>query len=145
MIIEFFNLQQTGLGSKEALAYLAHKYFPQKIMLWAQDPEQAKAIDDWLWVYEAQAFLPHALAGATDNAGEPVLISLEPKNLNRAGVLLLAFNPPISWLPDNEFARVVELIPTTPGPGLEASRQRYRLLSKKAKLEHTTSLNHKQG
>jgi DNA polymerase-3 subunit chi len=148
MVMEFFNLAQTGLTRLQAIAWLAEKYSrpenherPEpRIFIWARDQEQASEVDDWLWSYSPVSFLPHGLTGSPEAEEEIILISQELNNLNKAGTLLLAFNPQPSWTPAPGFQRVIELIPSQPGPDLEASRSRYRLLSKKYKLVHTTAL-----
>ena len=141
MIAEFFNLAGSGASPERALFYLANKYQQQRVLIWCQDEAQAARLDLALWTEEPASFMPHGLAGAEDAATEPVLLSTRLANINRAQVLLLAFNPPADWLPPTGFARVVELIPASPGPALEASRSRYRQLGQqRVKLEHTTEM-----
>jgi DNA polymerase IIIc chi subunit len=150
MLVEFFNLARTGLTSLQAIAWLAEKYsrpgqpeqgHPEpRILIWTKDQEQAGEVDGWLWNYSPASFLPHGLAGSPEAEDETILISPELNNLNKADTLLLAFNPQLAWTPAPGFKRVIELIPTQPGPDLEASRNRYRLLSKKYKLVHTTAI-----
>ncbi|MDR1398040.1 MAG: DNA polymerase III subunit chi [Desulfarculales bacterium] len=145
MLVEFFNLARTGLSPLQAIAWLAEKYSrpentEQRIFIWTRDREQAGEVDAWLWSYSPVSFLPHALADFPEAEDEPILISPELNNINRADTLLLAFNPPASWTPDPGFRRVIELIPSQPGPELEAGRHRYRMLSKKYKLLHTTEI-----
>lgn len=140
MIVEFFNLDKTGIQPVAAFLYLCNKYFDKKVLLWCENERQLSHLDQALWSYEPESFLPHGTAGEEGAAGEPVLLSTELNNLNQAKVLILAHNPASSWLPPMGFERVVELIPLIPGPQLEACRYRYRMLSKKAILEHTTSI-----
>jgi DNA polymerase-3 subunit chi len=140
MIIEFFNLQATGLEREPALAWLAEKYMEQRVLLLCADEGQVSALDQYLWTYDPQSFLPHAPAGQGEDEHEPVLLSSELQNRNRAKVLLLAYNPAAGWLPPPAFLRVVELIPAKPGPLLDACRARYRELGAGHTLAHTTSL-----
>jgi DNA polymerase III subunit chi len=39
--------------------------------------ERAQALDDHLWTYAQESFLPHGLAGS-DEDGQPILIAAEP-------------------------------------------------------------------
>jgi DNA polymerase-3 subunit chi len=140
MIIEFFNLRETGLDREPALAWLAEKYMEQKVLLLCADARQVSALDQYLWTYDPSSFLPHAPAGQGEDEDEPVLLSSELKNRNQAKVLILAYNPAADWLPPPTFLRVVELIPSEPGPLLDACRARYRALGCGHTLTHTTSL-----
>lgn len=48
--------------------------------------ERAEAIDSVLWTYREDSFLPHAVAGALEDADQPVLITAGPENPNGANV-----------------------------------------------------------
>lgn len=140
MIVEFFNLSKANAGHLQAIYHLARKYLAQRVLLACRDMEQVKTLDEQLWTYEPAAFLPHGVNGEPDCAQEPILLSADFNNLNRAKVLILAYNPPEGWLPPKNFQRVVELLPIDEGPALTACRNRYRILSKQSTLEHTVSL-----
>lgn len=47
-------------------------------------------LDDRLWTYRDDAFLPHGRAGARDAARQPILLTLGRDNANAADVLMLA-------------------------------------------------------
>ena len=46
----------------------------QPTLILARDHAQAEAIDEWLWAFDEDAFIPHQLAGDDDDAGSAVLI-----------------------------------------------------------------------
>ena len=46
----------------------------QPTLILARDHGQAEAIDEWLWAFDEDAFIPHQLAGDDDDAGSAVLI-----------------------------------------------------------------------
>lgn len=48
--------------------------------------ERAEALDNVLWTYRDESFLPHGIAGAATDALQPVLITTEPDNPNGANV-----------------------------------------------------------
>ncbi len=140
MIVEFFNLDKVGVQPVAALLHLCAKHIKRKVLLLCEDQRQAAHLDKVLWSYDPESFLPHGLATEDDAAHEPVLLGTDLKNPNNAKVLILAYNPPAGWLPPKGFELVVELIPLSSGAGLTACRNRYRELSQKATLQHTTSL-----
>ena len=140
MIAEFFNLEKAGVQPVAALLHLCAKYMDRRVLLWCEDDNQASYLDNELWTWTPESFLPHGMAHEPDADHEPVLLCGRLNNLNQARVLILAYNPAADWLPPAGFERVVELIPLSSGPPLEACRQRYRQLGKIARLVHTTSL-----
>ena len=48
--------------------------------------ERAEAIDNLLWTYRDDSFLPHAIAGGDADHLEPVLITTRPHNPNEAEI-----------------------------------------------------------
>jgi DNA polymerase III subunit chi len=48
--------------------------------------ERAEAIDNLLWTYKDDSFLPHALAGGDADHLQPVLITTKPHNPNEAEI-----------------------------------------------------------
>ena len=63
-----------------------------------ESSERADAIDNLLWTYNEQSFLPHAQSGDGNPKRQPVLISVEDENPNDAQVLFLVGGAiPPSW------------------------------------------------
>jgi DNA polymerase IIIc chi subunit len=139
MILEFFDLERIGMKAGPALAWLAEKYSrppENKVLIWTENWQQALELDDWLWTYSPASFLPHGLARDAGASQEPILITPQLHNLNKAATLLLAFNPqPASWLPPLSFTRAVELIPPEDGPARSTCRTRYSLSGKLRQYE----------
>ncbi len=46
-----------------------------RLLIVAEPQEQRTALDRLLWSYAPESFLPHALAGGTDDAAQPILIA----------------------------------------------------------------------
>ncbi len=51
--------------------------------------KRLEELDDHLWMYRKEAFLPHALSTAPGAENQTVLLSGSPDNLNRADALFL--------------------------------------------------------
>jgi DNA polymerase-3 subunit chi len=63
-----------------------------------ESAERADAIDNLLWTYNEQSFLPHAQSGDGNPKRQPVLITIEDENPNDAQVLFLVGGaPPPPW------------------------------------------------
>lgn len=46
----------------------------------ATSTERVKALDDWLWTYSDESFLPHGTAGDGDPSEHPILLLAGPDN-----------------------------------------------------------------
>jgi DNA polymerase-3 subunit chi len=61
----------------------------QRVLIKADSADRASALDNLLWTYDDQSFLPHAQVGDGDAKRQPVLITTEDANANDANVLFL--------------------------------------------------------
>ncbi|MCB2227223.1 MAG: DNA polymerase III subunit chi [Desulfarculaceae bacterium] len=138
---EYINLRQARASLEQAAARLAayHHQAGRKVLLLAADQAQAELLDRALWSYEQGSFLPHALAGAPDQAEEPVLIATDLANPGSAPVLIAA--APLAEMPVG-FQLFIQLLPLTDESGLQTCRDCYRALNEggEVELSHITSL-----
>ncbi|TGD71932.1 DNA polymerase III subunit chi [Mangrovimicrobium sediminis] len=123
--VGFYVVQAAGAGQRlQVAARLADKAFAQghRIFINAVDREQAKTLDELLWGFRAESFLPHALAGEQD--GEPVVIGWGQDPGDHADLLInLQLQPPAFF---SRFARVAEVVTQDP-ESLQALRDAWRL------------------
>ena len=79
----------------------------QSILLLARDREQAEALDDLLWSFDPDAYIPHQIAGDEEDELTPVLIV--PPDMD------LPLRPLVLNLRDEvvqgDFERVLEVVP----------------------------------
>ncbi|MDR1827859.1 MAG: DNA polymerase III subunit chi [Methylobacteriaceae bacterium] len=54
--------------------------------------ERIRALDDLLWTYSDESFLPHGLASQADAADQPVVLAADEGNPNRANIRFLIDN-----------------------------------------------------
>jgi DNA polymerase-3 subunit chi len=85
----FYHLERRGFD--DVLPGLVEKTLERgwRAVVRAESAERAQAIDNLLWTYNDQTFLPHAQAGDGDPARQPVLITVEDGIPNGAQVLFL--------------------------------------------------------
>ncbi|MCR9078015.1 MAG: DNA polymerase III subunit chi [Hyphomonadaceae bacterium] len=87
----FYHLQRTTL--ERAVGPLLEKCLERgwRVLAVSPDVTRRAALDEALWTYDDQSFLPHGQAEAEglDPAAQPVLISSATDNLNQASVALL--------------------------------------------------------
>jgi DNA polymerase-3 subunit chi len=102
---------------------LAKKAFAaqQPTLILVRDFEQAEAVDEWLWAFDEDAFIPHQLAGDEDDANTAVLIV--PPGMDTAARPLV-INLRESCAP-GPFERVLEVVPAEPAER-DGSRVRWR-------------------
>ncbi len=73
-----------------------------------ESAERADAIDNLLWTFDDQSFLPHAQQGDGNSAKQPVLITVEDVIPNAANVLFLVGGAAASaWDAPNDLTRIV--------------------------------------
>ena len=104
-----------------------------------ESAERADAIDNLLWTYNEQSFLPHAQFGDGNPLRQPVLITVEEGNPNNAQVLFLigGTTPPL-WTAEDvgTLTRVVLLFDGRDPDALNRAREAWTA-SKEAGHEAT--------
>jgi DNA polymerase-3 subunit chi len=94
----------------------------QPTLILARDTAQAEAIDDALWAFDEDAFIPHQIAGRDeDDEVTPVLIAA-PEMDAPARVLIINLRDSAVTLPCE---RVLEVVPADES-AREPQRQRWR-------------------
>ena len=93
----------------------------------ADSAERSDALDTLLWTYDDQSFLPHAQVGDGDSASQPVLISVEDANLNRAEIVFYVGGArPGDWAELRDLTRVVLLFDGRDGEALAGVRAAWK-------------------
>ncbi|MBU2916738.1 MAG: DNA polymerase-3 subunit chi [Psychrosphaera sp.] len=109
----------------------------KKIHIGVENQDQAHIVDDWLWQFEADRFIPHNLPGEGPHYGSPVEINWEPSQQRRG-----CFVNTCQTLPDyvSKLKGVNEWHDFVPNDeaGKAAARERYKLL-KQAGFNLTTN------
>lgn len=86
MDVMFYQLLHKPL--EQALPQLLEKTLQRdwKAVVQAGSHERTKMLDDHLWTYRQDSFLPHAAAGDGDGEMQPVFLTTGPDNPNQAHV-----------------------------------------------------------
>ncbi|MGW8190885.1 DNA polymerase III subunit chi [Sphingomonas hankookensis] len=84
MKVDFYHLTRSPLD--RVLPRIAQRLHDdgERLLLLSDDPDQRRHLDMLLWTYAPDSFLPHAEAGAGDDALQAVLIAPEPTDANAA-------------------------------------------------------------
>jgi DNA polymerase III subunit chi len=90
MQVDFYQLGRTPF--EQVIASLADKLLAQdsRLLIVAEDETLLARLDRMLWDQGSASFLPHGLAGGTDDARQPILLSTSPDSPNLARNMLIA-------------------------------------------------------
>ena len=90
MQVDFYQLG--GSPAEQVIASLAEKVLSNegRLLVVASDESFLTRLDRMLWDQDPASFLPHGLAGGTDDARQPVLLSTSPDAPNLARNMLIA-------------------------------------------------------
>jgi DNA polymerase-3 subunit chi len=93
--IHFYHLQREPLES--ALPKLLEKSLGRgwRAVVQVTSPERLAALDDHLWTFSDESFLPHATDKEPDAAEQPVLLTLGNGNPNQAAIRFLVEGAPV--------------------------------------------------
>ena len=94
----------------------------QRVFIYAQDQSQAHEIDELLWSFDPDSFVPHNLIGEGPANGSPVEISWQPPR-NRRPILINLTNAVPAFA--NQFSFIVDFVPENESLKV-AARERYK-------------------
>ena len=81
----------------------------QRVFIYTTDQTQAEIIDELLWAFDCDSFVPHNLVGEGPKQGAPVEISYQPPRGRRAVLINLTETMPTFA---NQFQFIVDFVPT---------------------------------
>ena len=101
----------------------AQLYRQQKrVFVFADSEQQGLLIDEQLWSFAADSFVPHNLAGEGPRQGAPVEISWQPPANHRQVMINFATLVPGFF---NQFNQIIDFVPNEP-EAKQAARERYK-------------------
>ena len=104
---------------------LAEKAYQQnnRILIKTDNADESRLIDDLLWSFKEDNFLPHAVSGAMASEELPILISHETENDNNFNLLI---NLSSTNAEKNQFDRIAEILNQEPARK-QTGRQHYKI------------------
>ncbi|HEX4801428.1 MAG TPA: DNA polymerase III subunit chi [Sphingomicrobium sp.] len=90
MQVDFYQL--AGTPAEQVITSLAQKVLAAdgRLLVVAEDEPFLAKLDRMLWDQGPSSFIPHGLAGGSDDARQPVLLSTSPDAPNQARNMLIA-------------------------------------------------------
>jgi len=124
MRIEFYRLSRVAPDARlRAACQLARKGWHANLPVFirCQDADEIQALDELLWRFNPQAFVPHELA--ENDANAPVVLGKDEPPAQKGGLLInlnRAVSPHIQ-----QFSRIIELV-SQDSEQRQASRTNFR-------------------
>ena len=88
--ILFFHLQSRPLENGRQDLFERALSRGQRVVVEVSSDERLSALDDRLWTYSDEGFLPHVTAAEPDAAANPVVLTTQAHNPNAAQVRICA-------------------------------------------------------
>jgi DNA polymerase III subunit chi len=124
--IDFYILEETAATARLALACRliekAHKN-RHRVYVNADNSQQANQLDELLWTYRDDSFLPHNLYGEGPEPAPPIQIGFQVTPANHRDILLNLSNEVPEFF--TQFSRILEIVSNEPGIQT-ISREHYR-------------------
>jgi DNA polymerase-3 subunit chi len=127
----FYHLERTPLD--QALPELLEKTLQRgwRALVRSPEPDRIDHLDGWLWSYRDDSFLPHGMADEPGAERQPVLLTTNVQNANRAQALFLLDGAPPQDL--DGYERCVILFDGRDEDALQAARARWRDLKREGR------------
>jgi len=112
MFYQLTDKENTDTSSVFYHACLQASYFyrqNQRVFIYTQDKASAEEVDELLWAFDSDSFVPHNLAGEGPKQGAPVEIGNQVPQGRRPVLINLT-----NTVPDfaNQFKFIVDFVPT---------------------------------
>jgi DNA polymerase-3 subunit chi len=122
--IYFYHLQRQPL--ERVLPTLLEKSLERgwRVVVQAASEERVEALDAHLWTFRDDSFLPHGTHKQPESAEQPILLTINDDNPNKADVRFLIDGVPV---PDDTspYARIVLLFDGDDEDAVAAARTRW--------------------
>lgn len=126
--ILFYHLEQKPL--EQVLPILLEKTLERgwKAVVEAGTTERLEVLDNSLWTWQDDAFLPHGIAGGEEDEQQPILLTTARDNPNAANVRFFVDRA----VPDadNDYERLVYMFDGHDPDAVEEARGAWKTLSK---------------
>lgn len=135
--------QETHLSSSFAQAcFIAAFYYSQnsKVFIYTDDQQTAFTIDELLWQFDGDSFVPHNLVGEGPHYGTPVEISWNPPTHPRQILINLSADAPDFA---SNFQQVIDFVPFDESLKI-AARTRYSAYQKMGLTLSTQTVTEKE-
>jgi len=128
--VNFYLLPEQRRGERLGIACrLTQKAYDagQSVHLHTGNAQQAQKIDDLLWTFRQESFIPHAQAASAEAQAAPVIIDHGDTPAEPYQLLINLTDEVPGFV--GRFERVIEIV--DPAAGLDRARERWRFYSER--------------
>lgn len=125
--IRFYHLQKQSV--EQALPLILEKALQKghRILVKCADTDQMQNLDQALWSYKSTSFLPHGTQKDDHNDLQPILLSCDNQNENKADLLVLTGGAEVDSLDD--YKMCCDMFDGNIEQELSSARSRWKSLS----------------
>lgn len=89
MRVDFYHLQKSSI--EQVVLVLVEKAYAtgKRLLIKTELIEKARYLDNLLWGYDPDSWLPHGSNGEGNEQDQPILITTQDMNLNQAEMIML--------------------------------------------------------
>lgn len=121
----FYHLQRASLAETLPKLVAKARAAGWRVAVRAASEERRDALDDLLWTYEEDSFLPHVTDADPDAAREAVVIQAGEADLNSPEAVLLVDNAPLP-ADLSRYTRVILIFDGNDEEATAAARERWK-------------------
>ena len=123
--IRFYHMEQSTLD--QALPSIALKAWQsgKNVLIRVPDKQEASRLNDLLWTFHPNVFLPHGADGDKHPERQPVFLSANDENVNNAEILILTHGCVIEDI--SSYAMVCEMLDGRVESQVKDARSRWKI------------------
>ena len=123
--IRFYHMEQSTLDKALPAITLKAWQSGKRVKIRVPDKKEATRLNDVLWTFQPDAFLPHGLSGDKNAARQPVLLSVEDDNANDAQILILTHGCTVNDV--SAYSMVCEMLDGRVESQIKDARARWKI------------------
>ena len=122
--IRFYHMEQSTLD--QALPSIALKAWQsgKNVMIRVPDKKEATRLNDVLWTFHPNVFLPHGSDGDKNADRQPVFLTANDDNVNEAQILILTHGCVVNDV--NDFEMICEMLDGRVDSQIKEARGRWK-------------------
>jgi DNA polymerase III subunit chi len=131
-LVIFFELKNAS--KNRCICDIVEKLYDSNISvtIFSNDKKNAAQLDDLLWTWKQDSFIPHSIAGLTEDSN-PVTINLSGESLSKTQALILADPLPVDSF--SFYDLIIDFAEVYHSDKKQESRSRYKLLRDSEKFD----------
>jgi DNA polymerase-3 subunit chi len=87
--IRFYHMEQATLDQALPMIVMKAWQSGENVMVRVPDKREASRLNDLLWSFRGDSFIPHGMDGDKHADQQPVFVTVNDENVNEANILIL--------------------------------------------------------